>query len=175
MPKKRSIPKQVQNMASIKFSNPNLTIAQAMHATGQYSEQECKHSGFHVEDWHHCKDVSLSARLPMFIAHPTANSTNETITSRLMPPSTSIQSQSFMTKKFPTNSSASINQPKSPPTLRKRNSNLPREAKKTQKQHCKRIITESITTKKNVKKKVMKEATLKTSNLHQMMFFILKF
>ncbi len=79
--------------------------------------------------WRHCNNVILPAMPPTFIIHPPANSTNETVASSLIFPSTSIQSQSSMPKNLKANFPASIDQSYSHPTIRKQNSKLPPGAK----------------------------------------------
>ncbi len=81
---------------------------------------------------HQCNEITLPTMPPTAIANPTVNSTNETVTSSLMPPSSSTPSQSLMPDNFMTNASASIwqsiEQSNTHPPARKTNSKLnPRE------------------------------------------------
>ncbi len=106
MPKKMPSPTRVQEVAYIMVSNPNLTITQAMHATGQYSKQEYKHRGLKMAVQCHCNKIIWTERPPIYTVHPAANLHNKTVISGLVP-STSTKSQTLMPEYFMASNSAS--------------------------------------------------------------------
>ncbi len=134
-------------------------MTQAMRATGQYSEHECKDRALQMAVRRHCKDITLAERPPTFIAHPTG-----TVASSLTPPSIS---QSSTTDNLSWNKSTSINtsafNPSESHETRKkiRNSKLPPGAKEIRKTSS-QTQQHRVNTKKrnNVKTKALKEATL---------------
>ncbi len=163
MPKKIPILKWIQVAASVKVSSPNLTMTQAMRATGQYSEHECKDRVLQMAVRRHCKEITLTERPPTFIAHPTTNFSHGTTVSSLTLPS----SQSSTTDNFTLDESTSINPSSFNPleshvTLKnRRNSNLLPGAKEIRKTSLQTQQHRVNTKKRNdAKTKALKEATL---------------
>ncbi len=85
MPKKWPTLKWICNAASIKVSNPYLTITEAICSTGRFSKEECKHRGLQMAVQRYCNNITSTETPPAYIAHPTANSNNESVASSLTP------------------------------------------------------------------------------------------
>ncbi len=147
MPKKQPTPKWVQDAASIKVSNPNLMITQAMHATGQFSKEECKHRGLQMAVQRYCNNITSTETPPAYIAHPTANSNNESVASSLTP-STSMLFQPSMPEIF---WQMLLHQEIHPFHIHQNQKGIPNcllEQRKFEKHHRKLSNTESTTRKK---------------------------
>ncbi len=68
MAKKKSVTKQVGIATATRGANPNLTMIQAMHAIGGYSEQDCQNCTLQMAVCWHCNELA-PPNFPVSVVH----------------------------------------------------------------------------------------------------------